>query len=99
MDIYKGGAIPLFRSCASWLASQALGPSCPSPRGFADLDSMISASCKIWFIFAGSRGNPLGTRIRTTSWTQNFWREPAGNPHKDNVMDPKFLEGTRWELA
>ena len=26
-------------------------------------------------------------------------REPAGNPHKDNVMNPKFLEGTGWEPA
>ena len=48
---------------------------------------------------SGARGNPLGTRIRTTSWTQNFWREPAGNPHEDNVMNPKFLKGTGWEPA
>ena len=44
-------------------------------------------------------GHPLGTRIRTTSWTQNLWREPVGNPRKDNVMDPKLVEGTRREPA
>ena len=30
---------------------------------------------KIW------GGNPLGPRIRTTSWPQALWREPVGNPH------------------
>ena len=48
---------------------------------------------KIW------GGNPLGPRIRTTSWPQALWRAPVGNPHKDNVMDPKLVEGTRWEPA
>ena len=37
--------------------------------------------------------------VEATSWPQNLWREPAGNPRTDNIMAASFVEGTRWEPA